>query len=189
MLTLYLHPQNPQKRLLEQINNALKDGKIIAYPTETGYALLTHLHAKNTANTLARIEQTVQTSEPTLICKSISEAANQANINNAQFRQIKNQTAPATRFILEASKQTPKHLLAKNKQVAIQLSEYTPLVALLNIVGEPLVITDLDNQQINTQTPYDIEDLLANQVDMLVNIDAIENVQTLNVIDLTDLTD
>lgn len=189
MQTLYLHPKNPQTRLLEQIANTLKEGKIIAYPTESGYALLTHSQAKHTTNHLAHINQIVQSEPSTLICKNISDATNYANINNAQFRQIKSCDTSAKRFILEASKQTPKHLLNKKKLIGIQFSEYTPLASLLDVVGEPLVISDLDGQLMNTETPYDIEDVLSNQIDVLVNIDMIENIQTIEVVDLSDLSD
>lgn len=187
MQTLYLHPQNPQKRLLEQISNTLKDGKIIAYPTDIGYALLTHLNAKQSIEQVKRIEQVLNHETHTLLCQNISDMARYAHINNAQFRHIK-ASGQQTRFILTANKEVPKYLLHKNKNISIQPVYNHLLNALLTELGETLIMHELNPESIQTNTPYDIEDLLSRQIDLLVHADTIE-ITSFTTEDLTSLDD
>lgn len=187
MQTLYIHPQNPQKRLLEQVANALKDGKIIAYPTDIGYALLTHLNAKQAIEQIKRIEQVLTYETHTLLCQNISDMAKYANINNAQFRHIK-ASDKQTRFILTANKEVPKYLLDKNKNIGIQSVNSHLLSTLLDELDETIIIHELNPESIQTSTPYDIEDSLDRQIDLLVHADIIE-INSFTTDDLTSLDD
>lgn len=187
MQTLYIHPQNPQKRLLEQITNTLKDGKIIAYPTDIGYALLTHLNAKQAIEQIKRIEQVLTYETHTLLCQNIGDMAKYTNINNAQFRHIK-ASDKQTRFILTANKEVPKYLLDKNKNIGIQSVNSHLLSTLLDELDETIIIHELNPESIQTSTPYDIEDLLSRQIDLLVHADTIE-ITSFTTEDLTSLDD
>lgn len=174
MQTIYLHPKNPQPRLLKQIANALENGEIIAYPTQTGYALLTHIHAKNSLDHITRIKQIAAKDHHTLLCSGISDAANYAQINNEQFRHIKNQIPSITCFVLNSTKQTPKYLLTKDKIIGIQITDYPPVTALLDAVNAPLIIHELNQESIAINTPDEIEEMLEKQIDILVNTEMID---------------
>lgn len=185
MQTLYLHPQNPQQRLLQQVVSALKDGKIIAYPTDIGYALLTDLHAKAAIEKIGRIEQVLHQDAHTLLCQNISDMAKYADINNAQFRHIKN-AGNDTRFVLTANKEVPKQLINKNKTIGIQQVNSALLHTLLEMLDGAIAMHALNPELIQTDTPYDIEDLLDRQIDLLVHVDAIE-ISDITTDDLTEL--
>ena len=186
MKTIYLHPQNPQPRLLEQIKQALKDGQIVAYPTEIGYALLTHISAKDALAKVSKIPTVKQKDQHVIVCRNISNASAHADINDEQFRIIKN-SSQGNQFILPSNKQTPKYLInPKNKNIGIHITAYEPLLALLELLEDTVVIHELDNEIIEVSSPYDIEDRLDGQIDLLVNIDVI-NTMGHEVLDLSDL--
>lgn len=184
MQVIYLHPKNPQPRLLEQIKQTLIDGKIVAYPSEIGYVLLTHINAKNALQKITHIDSIEHNHFYTIICSNISNASTCVQIDNEQFRLIKNAQC-GTRFILNASKQTPKHLFnQKNKNIGIQIIGSQLLIALLEVVGDNLVIHNF-NSHIDTKNPHDIEDVLDGKIDILVNVDIID-VISLKTIDIAN---
>lgn len=187
MQTLYIHPDNPQQRLLEQIAHALSEGKIVAYPTQIGYALITHLDAKKALDKLKHISQLKHTEQHTLLCQDISTATHYAKIDDEQFRHLKNNQIHNGCYILNTTKQTPKYLKhAKNDTIGIVFNHHSLTSRLLEIIQYPLVIHELDSSLIATDTPYDIEDLLDNSIDILAHIDII-NAKSLESINLTTM--
>lgn len=186
MNTIYPHPKNPQPRLLEQIKQALQNGQIVAYPTEIGYMLLTHISAKDALAKVSKIPAVKQKDQYVIVCRSISNASAHADINDEQFRIIKN-SSQGNQFILPSSKQTPKYLInPKNKNIGIHITAYEPLLALLELLDDTVVIHKLDDETIEVSSPYDIEDLPDGQIDVLVNVDVINTIDH-EVLDLSDL--
>lgn len=186
MNTIYLHPKNPQPRLLEQIKQALQNEQIVAYPTEIGYMLLTHISAKDALAKVSKIPAVKQKDQYVIVCRNISNASAHADINDEQFRIIKN-SSQGNQFILPSSKQTPKYLInPKNKNIGIHITAYEPLLALLELLDDTVVIHELDNETIEVSSPYDIEDLPDGQIDVLVNVDVINTIDH-EVLDLSDL--
>ncbi|MFL1732418.1 Sua5/YciO/YrdC/YwlC family protein [Moraxella oculi] len=168
MQTLYLHPQNPQPRLLKQIANALNDAQLIIYPTQMGYAILSHMNAKNNLHKISTIHQIINTTHHTLLCRSLSEAAQYADINNQQFKIIKNQSNDIARFILSPTKQTPKYLNTKNA-IGIHITNHPLTNALIDLLETPVVIHELHHEIIDTTTTYEIQENLSQHIDILVD--------------------
>lgn len=163
MKNLHIHPQNPQPRLLKQVVDELWQDKLIICPTELGYQFGLTLHAKNALQQLERI------TEPklTLLCRNLSELSNYANIDNAQHRLLKQHTPSPTIFMLHANKNVPKKFIdPKHKTIAISISHHPMILALLELLDAPLLVSPLYNQQ----TPEQIEDDLGKQVDVFINI-------------------
>lgn len=186
MRTIHLHPHDPQPRFLKQITQALNDGKIIAYPTDIGYALLTHINSKDALGKMTKIPCVKQKSQYVLICQSISNASNYATINNEQFRTIKN-SKKDMQFILPSNKQTPKHLInQKNKKIGIYITKNKHMSFLLEMVGNVLVMHEFDDAIIESSVLCYIEDQLNQQIDFFANIGTIDNIKTQD-LDLTKL--
>ncbi|MDO5652234.1 MAG: L-threonylcarbamoyladenylate synthase [Moraxella sp.] len=189
MQTLYIHPENPQPRLIEQAAHALKNDKLIVYPTDTSYAFGVALNAKNALEQLKRIRKLDDKHQFTLLCKDLSEIATYANVNNAQFRELKAHTPAAITFILEASKETPKKLAhPKKKTIGIRVPNSPITTALLQTLNEPILTSSLILPEHNSllDNPYDIEELLDNQIDLFINA-GILSTHVTTVVDMTTL--
>lgn len=122
MQTLYIHPDNPQPRLIEQAAEALKNDQLIIYPTDTSYAFGCRLGAKQALEKLRLIRQLDDKHQFTLLCRDLSEIATYATVDNQQFKQLKAHTPAAITFILNATKDVPKKLAhPKKKTIGIRV--------------------------------------------------------------------
>lgn len=179
MQTLYIHPQNPQQRLIEQAISLLKQDTLAVIPSQFGYVLAFTLEAK-TALDKAKQHHKLGEHAFTLMCRTLSEVATYATMNDEQHRIIKANFDSQTRFVLIATKTTPKKLLNKHKAIAICHDSTPIMTALLDGLDEPLVIiplVDLEISPNNTsatlnheQHGYEIADLLGHQLDLLIDV-------------------
>jgi len=139
-----VHPDNPQGRLLKQAVALLEKGGVLAVPTDSSYALVCHLDDKAAADSLRRIRGVDDKHHLTLLCRDLSELANYARVDNAQFRLIKGATPGPYTFILEASKELPRRLShPSRKTIGLRVPEHTTLQDLLAQHGAPLLATTL----------------------------------------------
>ena len=139
-----VHPDNPQARLLKQAVELLNQGKVLAVPTDSSYALVCHLDDKNAADQLRRIRGVDDKHHLTLLCRDLSELANYARVDNQQFRAIKQATPGPFTFILEATKEVPRRLShPQRKTIGLRVPEHKVLQELLALHGAPLLATTL----------------------------------------------
>jgi tRNA threonylcarbamoyl adenosine modification protein (Sua5/YciO/YrdC/YwlC family) len=139
-----VHPDNPHPRLLKQAVALLAKGGVIAVPTDSSYALVCHLDDKAAADSLRRIRGVDDKHHLTLLCRDLSELANYARVDNAQFRLIKGATPGPYTFILEASKEVPRRLShPSRKTIGLRVPEHKTLQDLLALHGAPLLATTL----------------------------------------------
>jgi len=139
-----VHPDNPHPRLLKQAVALLAKGGVLAVPTDSSYALVCHLDDKAAADSLRRIRGVDDKHHLTLLCRDLSELANYARVDNAQFRLIKGATPGPYTFILEASKEVPRRLShPSRKTIGLRVPEHTTLQDLLALHGAPLLATTL----------------------------------------------
>ena len=135
-----LHPLNPQKRLLLQIAERLRAGAVIAYPTDSCYALGCHLGDRDAAERLRHIRQFDRHHQFTLVCRDLSEIATYARVDNAQFRLLKRLTPGPYTFVLDATKELPRRIAhEKRKTIGIRVPDHVIAQALLETLGEPLI--------------------------------------------------
>ena len=139
-----IHPTHPQPRLIRQAADIVRAGGVIAYPTDSCYALGCHIGDKAAAERLRRIRQVDETHHFTLVCRDLSDIANFAKVDNAQFRLLKTATPGAYTFILEASREVPRRLAhPKRRTIGLRVPENVIAHALLAELGEPLLSTTL----------------------------------------------
>ncbi len=172
MQTLYIHPENPQPRLIEQAADMLRNDKLIIYPTDTSYAFGCRLGAKDAIEKLKQIRELDDKHQFTLLCRDLSEIANYATVDNHQFKQLKAHTPAPITFILNATKDVPKKLAhPKKKTIGIRVPSNPIAQALLEAMDEPILTSSLilPNRDDILDDPFDIEELLENQIDALIN--------------------
>ncbi len=139
-----VHPDNPHPRLLKQAVALLAKGGVLAVPTDSSYALVCHLDDKAAADSLRRLRGVDDKHHLTLLCRDLSELANYARVDNAQFRLVKGATPGPYTFILEASKEVPRRLShPSRKTIGLRVPEHTTLQDLLALHGAPLLATTL----------------------------------------------
>ncbi|MDR7375406.1 tRNA threonylcarbamoyl adenosine modification protein (Sua5/YciO/YrdC/YwlC family) [Rhodoferax ferrireducens] len=139
-----IHPDNPQARLLKQTVALLGQGKLVAVPTDSSYALVCHLDDKAAADLLRRTRGVDDKHHLTLLCRDLSELANYARVDNKQYRLLKAATPGPYTFILEASKEVPRRLShPSRKTIGLRVPDHKTLQALLEMHGAPLLATTL----------------------------------------------
>lgn len=166
-----LHPQNPQKRFLTQIAERLRAGAVIAYPTDSCYALGCHLDDRDAAERLRRIRDFDRHHQFTLVCRDLSEIATYARVDNRQFRLLKQLTPGPYTFILQASKELPKRVAHdKRKTIGIRVPENIIAQALLETLAEPLISCTLQfpGEEYPVSDPEDYRERLLREVDIVI---------------------
>jgi tRNA threonylcarbamoyl adenosine modification protein (Sua5/YciO/YrdC/YwlC family) len=139
-----VHPENPQQRLLKQAVALLQQGGVLAVPTDSSYALVCHMDDKSAAAHLRKVRGVDDKHHLTLLCRDLSELANYAKVDNAQFRMLKQATPGAFTFILEATKEVPRRVShPQRKTIGLRVPEHAVLKELLAMHGAPLLATTL----------------------------------------------
>lgn len=142
-----VHPDNPQSRLLEQVVDILNKGGVIAYPTESGYALGCLLDTKSGADRIRNIRHLDPKHELTLMCRDLSNLSEYAKVGNTQFRYLKTYLPGPYTFILPASREVPKRLQApKRKTIGLRVTPNTVTNVLLSYFDKPLLSATLLQQ-------------------------------------------
>ncbi|GAA3043095.1 L-threonylcarbamoyladenylate synthase [Actinokineospora globicatena] len=139
-----VHPDNPQRRSLAQVVALLRDGGLIAYPTDSCYALGCALGNREGIDRIRAIRRLDDRHHFTLMCQDFAQLGQFVHLDNAVFRAVKASTPGSYTFILPASKEVPKRLLhPKKKTVGVRIPEHTVAQALLAELGEPLLSSTL----------------------------------------------
>lgn len=135
-----VHPENPQKRLLDQVVEILNNQGVIAYPTESGYALGCLFDNKKGAERIRAIRQLPDQHPLAIMCDSLSKLSEYAKVGNVQFRFLKNHLPGAYTFLLPASREVPKRLQApKKKYIGLRVSPNKVANELLSLIDQPLL--------------------------------------------------
>ncbi|MGM3173197.1 L-threonylcarbamoyladenylate synthase [Dickeya lacustris] len=184
----YIHPQNPQPRLITQSVEILNKGGVIVYPTDSGYALGCKLEEKTAMERICRIRQLDQNHNFTLMCRDLSELSSYAYVDNSAFRLMKNNTPGNYTFILKATKEVPRRLMNdKRKTIGMRVPSNPIALDLLAALNEPLMSTTLmlPGNDFAESDPEEIQDRLGKLVDLVIHGGFLGQ-QPTTVIDLTE---
>jgi tRNA threonylcarbamoyl adenosine modification protein (Sua5/YciO/YrdC/YwlC family) len=139
-----VHPDNPQPRLVKQVADALRNDELIAYPTDSGYALGSRLGNREGRDRILRIRGLDDKHHFTLMCRDFSQLGQFVHVENSAFRAIKAATPGPYTFILPATGDVPKRLMhPKKRTVGVRIPENHVVRALLEELGEPLLSSTL----------------------------------------------
>jgi len=186
----YIHPENPQPRLIKQAVEMLNKGSVIVYPTDSGYALGCRLEDKTAMERICRIRQLDSNHNFTLMCRDLSELSTYAHVDNTAFRLIKNNTPGNYTFILKATKEVPRRLMSeKRKTIGLRVPSNPIALALLESLNEPMMSTSLmlPGNDFTESDPEAIQDEIGKLVDLIIHGGYLGQ-QPTTVIDLTENT-
>ena len=167
-----VHPEDPQPRAIGQVANMLQSGGLIAYPTDSCYALGAQIGNREALDRIRTIRQLDDKHHFTLVCKDFAQMGQFVMIDNDVFRSIKAVTPGSYTFILPATREVPKRLLhPKKKTVGVRIPDHKVVQALLAELGEPLLSSTLllpDQEEPLTQG-WEIKERLDNEVDAVID--------------------
>jgi tRNA threonylcarbamoyl adenosine modification protein (Sua5/YciO/YrdC/YwlC family) len=183
-----IHPTHPQKRLVRKAADIVRAGGLIAYPTDSCYALGCDRAAAGALERLRRIRGFDERHRLTLMCRDLAEMARYAVIDDAQFRLLKGVTPGSYTFILRARREVPRRV-ARKKTIGVRIPGHPVAHALLAELGEPMLSATLllPGESAPFADAAEIRERLEHQLDLVIDGGAC-GVQPSTVIDLTEDT-
>lgn len=185
---LRIHPDNPQLRLVRNAAEALGNGGVVVYPTDSCYALGCQLGNKAALERIRRLRRSERDHEFTLVCRDLSEIALYARVDNAAYRILRSLTPGPYTFILRATNEVPKRLQdPKRRSIGIRVPDHAIVAALLEAVGEPLMSSTLllPDDDVPLTDPEDIYERLRGQVEVVMDA-GVCGIEPTTVLDLSD---
>ncbi|PWI20293.1 threonylcarbamoyl-AMP synthase [Streptomyces sp. Act143] len=167
-----MHPDNPQPRTISQVANSIRDGALIAYPTDSCYALGCRLGSRDGIERIRTIRHLDDRHHFTLVCQDFAQLGQFVRVDNDVFRVIKASTPGSYTFILPATREVPRMLQhPKKKTVGVRIPDHVVTQALLAELGEPLLSSTLllpDEDEPMTQG-WEIKDRLDHVLDAVLD--------------------
>jgi tRNA threonylcarbamoyl adenosine modification protein (Sua5/YciO/YrdC/YwlC family) len=182
-----IHPDNPQLRLVRQAAAIVHAGGVIAYPTDSCYALGGQLGDKNIMTRIRAIRQVDEQHHFTLMCRNLSEISQYAKVDNSQYRLLKATTPGSYTFIFQATREVPRRLLhPKRNTIGLRIPDHPVAQALLAELGEPLLSSTLilPGDELPLNDPGEIRDRLEHHIELILDGGAC-GLEMSTVIDLT----
>jgi tRNA threonylcarbamoyl adenosine modification protein (Sua5/YciO/YrdC/YwlC family) len=165
-----IHPQNPQKRLILRVVEALETGGIIAYPTDSGYALGCKMGNKKGMERIRKIRKLSKHHHFTLMLKDLSHLGEYARLDNPSFRLLKKILPGAYTFILEGARDIPNRLLKeKSKTIGLRISDFSVVKALLDELSEPMMSVSLIVKGYEFYNSNDVKVVLSDSVELIID--------------------
>ncbi len=167
-----LFSKNPDSRHLEVIASALKAGALIAYPTDSGFAIGCLMGKKAPLEKIKKIRNLDEKHHFTLICRDLSELSRFAVVDTAAFRILKKYTPGGYTFVLKATHEVPKLLLQSGKKtIGIRIPDHDVPLAIVAAVGEPILSSTLilPGQNEPLKDPDDVSDALGDKIDLIIH--------------------
>lgn len=191
-----VHPDNPQVRIVEQIRDALRDGAVMLYPTDTVYAIGCDLNVKSAVERVRRIKQLSNDKPLTFLCPSLSNVATYARVSDKAYRIMKHLIPGPYTFLLPATKLVPRLVQnPKRKTTGIRVPNHTVSLALLEALENPIISTSAhlpgaevghpSSEAESNISRVELFDRLDKVVDLVVDDGAEPGYQVSTILDLT----
>jgi tRNA threonylcarbamoyl adenosine modification protein (Sua5/YciO/YrdC/YwlC family) len=167
-----VHPVDPQRRAITQVVDIVRGGGLIAYPTDSCFALGCQLGDRDGLDRIRKIRDLDEKHHFTLVCRDFAQLGQFVHIGNAVFRAVKAATPGRYTFILPASKEVPRRLLhPKKKTVGVRIPDHPVVQALLTELGEPLLSSTLllPDQDEPMTVGWEIKERLDAAVDAVID--------------------
>ncbi len=167
-----VHPQNPQPRSLNQVADIVRAGGLIAYPTDSSFALGCSLGNKEGLERIRAIRHLDDRHHFTLVCSEFAQLGQYVQMNNDVFRAVKACTPGPYTFILKGTRDVPRIMLSpKKRTVGVRIPDHVTALALLDLLGEPLMSSTLilPGHDEPMSDGWTIADELGNQVDAVLD--------------------
>jgi tRNA threonylcarbamoyl adenosine modification protein (Sua5/YciO/YrdC/YwlC family) len=169
---LELHPMTPQPRHLRAAADCLREGGVIAYPTDSCYAFGCALGAKEAMERIQALRQTRKGHYFTVVCRDLSQIAKFAVVDNWQYRLLRSFTPGPYAFVLRATREVPRRLLdARRRTVGIRVPDHEVVRSLLEEYQEPIMSTTLQlpGEQVPMTDGREIEERIGHAIDLVID--------------------
>ena len=167
-----IHPINPQKRLIQNAVSIVREGGVIAYPTDSCYALGCQIGDKTALQRIQKIRCLDNKHNLTLLCRDLAEIGTYAKVQNSSFRLMKAATPGPYTFLLMATQGVPKRLQhPKRKTIGVRVPDNQIILDLLEELGEPMLSTSLilPGNSLPMTDPVEIGEKLCGQIDLVID--------------------
>jgi tRNA threonylcarbamoyl adenosine modification protein (Sua5/YciO/YrdC/YwlC family) len=167
-----VHPTDPQPRRIAQVVSAIRDGGLIAYPTDSSYALGCHIGDKKAMDRIHRIRQTNKNHNFTLVVRDLSEISLYARVDNWAYRLLKSLTPGPYTVILQATREVPKRLQnPRRRTIGLRVPDHPIVAALLEALGEPIMSSTLllPGDDMPLTDPYEIDRRIGHEIELIVD--------------------
>lgn len=167
-----IHSENPQPRLIKQAVKIIHEGGLVAYPTDSCYALGCHLGDKTAMERIKVIRQLDEKHHFTLVCRDLSEIATYAKVDNSVFRLLKTLTPGPYTFLLKATHEVPRRLQTpKRKTIGLRVPDHVITQHLLEELAQPLMSSTLllPADDVPVTDPEEIRERLEHMVDLVID--------------------
>ena len=166
-----IHPDNPQRRLLERAAEIIRGGGLLVYPTDACYALGCQIGDKTAMDRMSRIRQTGKDHHYTLVCRDLSELAIYATVDNWAYRLLRSLTPGPYTFILQATGEVPRRLQnARRRTIGLRVPDHAIAQGVLEALGEPIMSSTLslpedplplsDTEEIRTRLEHQVDAII-----------------------------
>ena len=185
-----IHPTDPQPRRIAEIVATIRNGGLVAYPTDSSYALGCHIGDKRAMDRIRKIRRTDKNHNFTLVCSDLSEISLYARIDNWAYRLIRSLTPGPYTFILQATREVPKRLQnPKRRTIGLRVPDHPIVQAMLQSLGEPIMSSTLTLPGDDTPLTdaHEIEARIGHEIDLIVDGGA-TGIEPTSVIDLSEGT-
>jgi tRNA threonylcarbamoyl adenosine modification protein (Sua5/YciO/YrdC/YwlC family) len=166
-----IHPTHPQPRLVRQAAEIVRRGGLIAYPTDSCYALGCHIGDKEAMDRLRRVRGMDDKRHLTLMCRDLSEIATYAMVDNVQYRLLKAATPGSYTFILPATREVPRRLMhPRRRTIGVRVPQHPVAHALLAELNEPMLSATLQlpGDEMPMSEGADIRPRLEHELDLIL---------------------
>lgn len=184
-----IHPVNPQQRAVDRVVEILKSGGLIAYPTDSGYALGAQIGDSDALRKIREIRQLDSKHHFTLVCRNFAQLGQFVHVDNSVFRAVKASTPGPYTFILPATHDVPRRLLQEKKRtVGVRIPDHKVVLAILDSLGEPLLSSTLilPGESDPMTQAWEIEEALGTVIDAIVDSGDEVQAQPTTVVDLSE---
>jgi tRNA threonylcarbamoyl adenosine modification protein (Sua5/YciO/YrdC/YwlC family) len=167
---LKINPQNPQPRQIERVTQILRQGGIIAYPTDTCYGLGCDIMNKKAIEKVYQIKQLDKKQPFSFICSGLTNISRYAKVSNYAYKTMKRLLPGPYTFILDGSKLVPKMMLTKRKTAGIRVPNHPICLQIIEKLGNPIISTSItrpDHTMINE--PFLIDEYLGKRIDAVID--------------------
>ena len=183
-----IHPTDPQPRRIGAVVEIIRNGGLIAYPTDSSYAFGCHIGDAGAINRIHRIRRTDKKHNFTLVCRDLSEISLYARVDNWAYRLIKSLTPGPYTFILPATREVPKRLQnPRRRTIGLRVPDHPIVRAILDELAEPIMSSTLllpDDEQPLTD-PYEIEERIGHNIEAIIEAGSV-GLEPTSVIDMTE---
>ena len=169
-MIIEIHPEDPQPRHIARVAECLKDGRVIAYPTDTTYGIGCSIFCKKSIERIYQMKLRDRRKPFSIICSSLAEISHYARVSNPAFKLLKRYLPGPYTFVLEATREVPELLLTRQKTVGIRIPDNRICIDLVAALGNPIITTSANlSGEDPVGDPRTIADTFGNQLDIILD--------------------